>query len=62
MSCPLRNPAPSPRCRETGEPCRSARRRDPDELDVHHLTPLAIARAEMLAAVDEIMDTFRAHG
>jgi len=54
-------PLPQTCCGCACDTCRSARRHS-DDLDVPRLTPMAIVRAEMLAAVDELMETFHARG
>ncbi|SIO19977.1 hypothetical protein SAMN05444722_0798 [Rhodovulum sp. ES.010] len=44
-----------------GGPTQKAAR-DEVEIDVYHMTPAAIVRAELLAAVDDLMDTVRVRG
>lgn len=61
MAATSLSPLSSQCCGDACSTCRSARR-DTDDLDVLHLTPMAIVQAEMLAAVDALMDTFHTRG
>ncbi|TCO69732.1 hypothetical protein EV655_11317 [Rhodovulum euryhalinum] len=51
-----------PACCDDLGTCRADRRSDAEEMDVLQLSPVAIVRAEMLAAVDELLETFRVRG
>ncbi|MGC9419452.1 MAG: hypothetical protein ACP5EN_10840 [Rhodovulum sp.] len=54
-------PRPATGCSESSTHCRHAAHQA-DEIDAFQMTPLAIVRAEVLAAVDELLETFHARG
>ncbi|TCP40990.1 hypothetical protein [Rhodovulum marinum] len=61
MATPSRSPRPAAGCNGTCADCHHAAHPS-EEIDALHLTPLAIVRAEVLAAVDELLETFHARG
>ncbi|GAA0292744.1 hypothetical protein [Rhodovulum strictum] len=61
MGSMARSPETARPCRGDCAGCRNAHDAAHDDIDVHHLTPVAIVRAEILAAVDELMEPLRPH-